>query len=264
MGWVRFETQEAVGDEGVRDALHRLPRDAQPPSRVRHRPVTRRNDTEQLPSGLCLAHLGRQLLPTPTQEPSQLVHVGDQQRDVFHGTNLTLTTCCRSAIVGRVIDLYSMPHKALRHALAVAGVMLGADDPEAVEVVHSVLDDLAAHGRHEDEFIHPVLGRHLPALLVDLDSQHGALTAAIDENRRALDGASRVDAYRTFQRLVAANLVHLDHEESVVLPALWARVPAAELADVLAAFKSAHPEAHDVYVRWSDALTSAELHLIGL
>ena len=90
---------------------------------------------------------------------------------------------------------------------------------------------------------------------------------------RQLDGALAVAAdqpgatlglYRALQRLAAENLVHLDHEESVVLPALWVAAPERELAELMAAFRAAHPDAAELYRRWPDALSPAERALVGV
>ena len=158
-------------------------------------------------------------------------------------------------------DLYSLPHKALRDAMASAGAALGARTADAVDLALVAIADLIAHGEHEDEFIRPVLGRHLPDLAAALDEQHRDLEDLLVVTSRAL---SADDAYRSFQRLVAWNLGHLDHEETVVLPAMWQAVPDEELADVFAAFRAAHPEAGLVYGRWPGHLSAAERSLVGV
>ncbi|HYD11182.1 MAG TPA: hemerythrin domain-containing protein [Acidimicrobiales bacterium] len=158
-------------------------------------------------------------------------------------------------------DLYSLPHKALRAAMATAGAALGAQRSDAVDLAVQVIADLAAHGEHEDELIHPILHRHLPDVAVDLDRQHRDLEDLLAVTTRAL---LTDDAYRAFQRLVAWNLRHLDHEETVVLPALWRAVPEEELAGVLASFRAAHPDAGAIYARWPTHLSDAERSLVGL
>lgn len=171
------------------------------------------------------------------------------------------------------VDLYSLPHKALRHALAEAGTRLAAAAPSASEdgtlaLVALALDDLDAHGHHEDEHIHPVLRRLLPGLAEELDAQHAALTARIASVRRqvdllATDPSAAVAAYRSLQRLAAANLTHLDHEEVVVLPALLAATPPGTTEEIMAGFQAAHPDAADLYRRWPQPLTAAERTLLA-
>ena len=176
------------------------------------------------------------------------------------------------------IDLYTLPHKPLRAATAQAGVLLGAADPGEVHVlvepVQAALAELAHHAEHEEEFIDPLLERVLPDHAAEIARQHVALTAAIDGVRRQLDEiagrsqgeggpAALLGLYRAFHRMAAINLAHLDHEESVVMPALWVSAPEGALADLMAAFRAAHPDAGDLYRRWPDALSPAERQLVG-
>jgi hypothetical protein len=170
------------------------------------------------------------------------------------------------------IDVYSLPHKALRAALADAGTALGAVEADdlvtAVARAGLALDELTAHAEHEDTFIQPIVERFLPELAVAVEEQHLALAARVLMVRAELDAAlaqrsAPVAAYRAFQRLVSENLSHLDHEETVVLPALWSVVPGTDLADVMQRFRSAHPEAVELYRRNAAALTFAERELVG-
>jgi hypothetical protein len=175
------------------------------------------------------------------------------------------------------VDLYTLPHKALRQAMGRAGTLLAATEPSTAAtsfaVVAGVLDELEVHGAHEDEFIQPVVAAYLPDIEADIAGQHRSLTAAIDGARRHLDRlATTTEAppgeiltlYRSFQRLAATNLMHLDEEETRVMPALWVAAPPDALADILARFRAAHPEAADLYRRWPDALTPAERQLVGV
>jgi len=174
------------------------------------------------------------------------------------------------------VDLYTLPHKALRDAVGRAGTILAATEPStaatSIAVVADVLDHLEAHGAHEDEYIQPVLAAYLPDIEADIAGQHRSLTAAISAARRHLDRlAATTEAasgelltlYRSFQRLAAANLLHLDDEETRVMPALWVAAPPEALTDILARFRAAHPEAADLYRRWPDALTPDERQLVG-
>lgn len=176
-------------------------------------------------------------------------------------------------------DLYSLPHKALRVAVAHAGTVLSATDPSRVAgdlpVVRAVLADLRSHAAHEDELIHPLLARLVPDVEADLAAQHATLDAALDDLDRRLDvladGAARglvppddlVDLHRAHQRLSAQNLLHLDHEETVAMPALWARASDVSLDALMDRFRAAHPEAVDLYRRWPDGLTADERARVG-
>jgi hypothetical protein len=174
-------------------------------------------------------------------------------------------------------DLYTVAHKSLRLAVSDAALLLGTAEPATAHGVLApmvaVLHELHAHAAHEDEFIGPLLGRHLPGLADEIARQHEALGATIDAVHRQGDRlAARAEVepgaplalYRAFQRLAAANLVHLDHEETVVMPALWTAVSPGALSDLMAAFNLAHPEAAQLFHRWPDALTPTERDRFGI
>lgn len=174
-------------------------------------------------------------------------------------------------------DFYTLAHKSLRHAVSDTAVLVGATEPEtlvaAVEPVSRVVADLLSHAGHEDHFIEPVLDRFLPDIALEIAVQHTRLGRAIDAVQRQLDGlASEPEVppggplalYRSYQRMAATNLVHLDYEETVVMPALWAAATPGALADVMAAFNTAHPEAVELFHRWPDALTPTERDAFGI
>ncbi len=177
-------------------------------------------------------------------------------------------------------DLYSLPHKALRTAMAHAGTLLSATDPGRVGadlvVVRTVLADLRGHAAHEDEFIHPLLARVAPAVDAELVAQHADLDAVLDDLDRIVDDVQArsergtlapehlVDLHRAHQRMVARNLVHLDHEETVAMPALWARASEVSLGELMGRFRAAHPEAGQLYQRWPAGLTATERELVGV
>ena len=174
-------------------------------------------------------------------------------------------------------DLYTLPHKALRDAVGCAGTLLAAAEPATaaatLAVVGGVLDELDAHAAHEDELIQPALATYLPDIEVDIAGQHRSLAATIGGVRRRLDRlAATAEAppgellslYRSFQRLAAANLLHLDDEETRAMPALWVAAPPEALSDILDRFRAAHPDAADLYRRWPDALTLQERQLVDM
>ena len=174
-------------------------------------------------------------------------------------------------------DLYTLPHKPLRQAVSDIAVVLGATDADglaaAAEPVSAVIDALQSHASHEDHFIEPVLDRFLPDLALEIAVQHSRLGGVVEAVRRQLDGLTAAAVtppggplalYRAFQRMAAANLVHLDHEETVVMPALWAAAPPEALIDVMAAFNAAHPEAVQLFHRWPHSLTPTERAAFGI
>jgi hypothetical protein len=168
-----------------------------------------------------------------------------------------------------VFDLYRDIHKGIRAELFAltqsAGALDASDRAACVDLarhVHTVVDLLVTHAEHEDTAIQPAIEAHLPDLAPGIESDHVALEqriAAIDElTAAAVDvagagGASREDARRIYLELASftsAYLVHQDHEERVVMPALEhaigveavveiheaiiASIPPAELATSLA------------------------------
>jgi hypothetical protein len=174
-------------------------------------------------------------------------------------------------------DLYTVAHKSLRLAVSDAGALIGAAEPESVgdliEPVSSVVADLLAHADHEDHFIEPLLERHLPDLCIEIASQHERLGASIDAVRRQLDAltSSHVVAqggplslYRAFQRMAASNLMHLDYEETVVMPALTRAAPDGALTDLMSEFNASHPEAALLFHAWPEALTPTERANFGI
>ncbi|UDY34086.1 hemerythrin domain-containing protein [Dermatobacter hominis] len=176
-----------------------------------------------------------------------------------------------------LIDLYTLPHKAIRAAVAHAAMTVGATDPdgiaEAASAVGEALGELAAHAAHEEEFIDPLLERRLPDAAIEVAEQHRRLGATIDGVLRQRDGALAVapeqpgavlGLYRALQRLAAENLLHLDHEETVVMPALWVVTPPHELQELMASFRAAHPDAAALYRRWPAALAATERRLVGV
>lgn len=176
-----------------------------------------------------------------------------------------------------MIDLYTLAHKPLRLAVSDASVLLGATEPatfgRVVEPVSDVIDELLDHAAHEDRFIQPLLERLLPDLALEIAAQHERLGASITAVRRQLDALDSgptvapgavLALYRAHQRMAAMNLVHLDHEETVVMPALWTAAPPEALAEVMAAFQEAHPEAVQLFHRWPGALTPTERATLGI
>jgi hypothetical protein len=173
-------------------------------------------------------------------------------------------------------DLFTLPHKALRAFFGTTATAVGSFD--AAEVadgsalalrVHELVGEVLSHGEHEDEFVLPLLRRHLPHLDLRMTDEHRRLVAELDALRLTIDvferepaPAQQLDLYRHLRRVEAANLAHLDLEETIVMPALWAVTTAEDLAAVLTDFTEAHPDAVQLYRRVPDALTSAERALV--
>jgi iron-sulfur cluster repair protein YtfE (RIC family) len=176
------------------------------------------------------------------------------------------------------IDLFTLPHKALRALVGQTATRLGAlDVANAREVehmqneLHGVVDELQSHGVHEDEFILPLLERHLPDLATRMRAEHAEVGGGLADARRGISAfgaeprvARQLALYRQLRRFEGLNLRHLDFEETIVMPALWHTAPAEELAHLMAAFRAAHPEAGDLYRHAPEALTVSERTMVGV
>jgi hemerythrin-like domain-containing protein len=159
-------------------------------------------------------------------------------------------------IIHARVDLFSDIHKGLRKALFDLSVQAGATDWGESEAVASLAASwtalatfLRCHTEHENDYIFRLLDgtpeaalapdedhRDLDDLLDDLDERLTALVAAPDP-------AAAVAWYRDLNRYIAATLEHLQVEETVVLPALWAVRSDDELAACRGAFLAATPPA---------------------
>jgi iron-sulfur cluster repair protein YtfE (RIC family) len=176
------------------------------------------------------------------------------------------------------IDLFTLPHKALRALVGLTATRLGAldvanrrDVEHMQNELHGLVDELQSHGAHEDEFILPLLDRHLPDLATRMRFEHAEVGGGLADVRRATAGfgaepsmGRQLALYRQLRRFEGLNLRHLDFEETVVMPALWQTAPTQDLADLMAAFRAAHPEAGDLYRHAPEALTFSERTMVGV
>jgi hypothetical protein len=173
-------------------------------------------------------------------------------------------------------DLFTLPHKALRAWIGATATHLGGLDTSDLERRRTVvaqlrllLADLADHGHHEDDFIVPVLDRHVPELARRLCDEHSSLESAIatlgsivDEFEQSPSSAVQLSLYRSLRGFEGRNMAHLEFEETEVMPALWQTVTADDLGAVFQAFKAAHPESIELYRRVPDAITANERALV--
>lgn len=145
-------------------------------------------------------------------------------------------------------DLYYAVHKGLRLGHARLLVDLGATDPADPAAVAAVLDRLETHLRlgeshleHEERAIHAALDKAAPGTTDHADAEHDAHIRSFRE-LRGLVGAlrrHRGDRSRSLRRLyqrfavfVAADLVHMNDEETTLQPALERLLTAAEIAGI--------------------------------
>lgn len=161
-----------------------------------------------------------------------------------------------SPLAGVVFDLYRDVHKGLRSGLFRAVEEAGRIDPQddaALVDSHArleaLLDLLDVHAEHEDEFLGPVIERHLPVLAARLQREHAALDEAAAELRRQVTSVREMPPadrrlgqhrlYLTLSEFVGAYLQHQTTEEAVILPALNRAVPVDELMEANAALIAA-------------------------
>jgi hypothetical protein len=138
-------------------------------------------------------------------------------------------------------DIYKDIHKGIRAELFGITGSTGRMDPadRAARVATAARLDrlvytLVSHAGHEDGSIQPKLFEHRPDLAEQIETEHEALEARLEDLRgfaaEAVD-ASRADQRRSVNRLyielasfTSAYLAHQDTEERVVMPALEAAI----------------------------------------
>lgn len=151
-------------------------------------------------------------------------------------------------------DLFTMIHKALRHALFELCIDAGrtdyADDRQ-LAALRKQWDDfcfaLEGHARHEDEYIFELLSQRVPGGCGDLRADHVRVhaqmtlmtrqfeeisSAATSDERRLLG----LELYRALLRLTAICLPHFDEEETAVMARIWALCTDREIDVVRSAF----------------------------
>jgi hypothetical protein len=181
------------------------------------------------------------------------------------------------------IDLFTLAHKGIRWWLGSVSAMLGAAELTSrelaapLEAVVEVLAGLDEHAHHEDTFIAPVLRLHAPERATAWAAEHHAFEESERELRAVLaklrdldpsDGAARgavLALYRAFNRFTAEMLLHLDREETELMPLLWARCSDAELGAIMTSFKAqCGIAAASFYQRNGAAYTPSERALLGV
>ena len=153
-------------------------------------------------------------------------------------------------------DLYRDVHKGIRHGLFRATERAGHVDPlddialdEDRHRIEHLLHLLDVHAAHEDEYLGPLIGRHLPVLAAQLQREHANLDARTAEIRRqltalgCLTGADRRIGqhrlYLTLSEFTATYLQHQTTEEVEVLPALNRAATLDDLIEANAALVAA-------------------------
>jgi uncharacterized protein (DUF1330 family) len=164
-------------------------------------------------------------------------------------------------------DLYRDVHKGIRHGLFHVTELAGRLDPfddiacgEERRRIEDLLHLLDVHAAHEDEYLGPLIERHLPVLAGQLQREHAHLDAQMAEIRRqltALGGLTGPDRrlgrhrlYLTLSEFTASYLRHQTTEEVDVLPALNRAARLDELMEANNQLVAAiDPEDLDGYMR---------------
>ncbi len=153
------------------------------------------------------------------------------------------TVARKTPVASQRLDLYEPIHKALRAEMAALLLALGALDTSDADECNSTLARTEAllhlvdqHLGHEERFVHPVLEAAAPGSTAGTEAEHAehraaitALRSVITALRRAPQPAAALQLYRSFALFVAENLVHMQHEETVLNARLWAACSDAEL-----------------------------------
>jgi len=146
-------------------------------------------------------------------------------------------------------DFYTIVHKHLRRTLFDVSIQLSGVDrtnvTTMVDAFRGVAGMLRGHAELEDSSIAPLLRETSPDMAAAMTSDHQALDAQLAAVETKVLGlpslgeddleAAALDAYREWNRFLAAYLIHLDDEENRLFPALGAANPPASAVAALAA-----------------------------
>ncbi len=152
----------------------------------------------------------------------------------------------RATLAASRPNLYVVIHKALRSCMTDALVRFGRMDPDdaaqraaAIDCVRSMLDLASVHLDDENRFLHPALDARCGDAARRSAGEHLEHEREIEAIRTALNGLERsapearaalaLDLYRKLALYVAKNFVHMYHEETQNMPALWAQYSDEEL-----------------------------------
>ena len=166
------------------------------------------------------------------------------------------------------MDMYAFIHKALRAYMSDTLTGLGRmdvdDDLDLNQTcarVLQLLDFCRAHLKHENDYVHPAMERHVPGSAAAVAHEHlghEQAIAALAQGTAQLMGCAPVRrtrvAHALYQQLalfIAHNFEHMHQEETVHNAVLWAHYSDAELAAIEGALvASIPPEEMLVVLRW--------------
>lgn len=142
------------------------------------------------------------------------------------------------------VDIYNLPHKALRRAFGRALTTLGASDWQDAEPARRALLELEgvlqlsdAHAAAEESVTHAALARLRPEMLHAFEQEHAGLAAATRGLRQLADEIARAAErgepgrrlYAELGFFVADQLDHMAREEARLLPLFHEHFSDAEL-----------------------------------
>lgn len=138
------------------------------------------------------------------------------------------------------VNYYQTIHKAIRRVLFLFSIHVGCLDvscPADIQKLHDEFNELkallAAHAHHEDRYFQPLIDLTLPELskamaqdhlvqdfaLHNLESQFIALINLTHEEKKL----AAQTFYLAFNQFIADYLQHLNAEETLIMPRLWAQ-----------------------------------------
>lgn len=143
-------------------------------------------------------------------------------------------------------DLYKPIHKLVRSEMFRISTLIGSTNfgNEASLMTfekefNGLMMFLKSHNDQEEKNIHPLLEEKAKEILIKVDEERGhsylteqtsKLDSAFSEAKKDLSKCHTF--YLLFNEFVASNLVHLNNEENLIMPALHANYSDKELIDV--------------------------------
>ncbi len=156
------------------------------------------------------------------------------------------------------LDVYTAVHKMQRARLFTLTVEAGRTDPadsvttaKLAAAIDALASEIAAHGEHEERFIHPLLRAHAPELANTLDDAHVELDARLGQLREVASAYASAPGdpnvlYRALAAFTATYLDHLAVEEGEALPALWGGCTDEELLGILVSFRGSRSDTENL------------------
>jgi hypothetical protein len=157
------------------------------------------------------------------------------------------------------VDLYTTVHKGLRARLFDTAVELArcdfaarADADIAFDAYRRTAGFLREHHEHEDAHVESLLPEDVRSAVA---KQHAAAESALAELDALATAADGPGLLARYTRFLVEYLDHMQVEETVVMPALWARYTDAELGAVRGRIQGAIPPAR--FTEWMELMLPA-------